>query len=342
MKSRQYIYVESTQIPLTPVISELNESANMINPATGQEYKGIILEGIFAELTSTPNNNKRVYDIPQYIELVDKLKQQIDSEKGVYGELEHPDKYSINFNNVSHKIIDIDYKQTSEGLKVFGKVLLLDTPKGKIAQEIVKSGGCLAISARAAGEEIQQSDGTYKAITRLLTTYDLVYHPGFNSAVLKFKQLNESQKELQTAGEKKQGFGYKIYADQLKNINESYSKFLSEGDRSKCFMEWLQPELTINNSLFESEKIENSDEEKLENNEPIDKKQEQKKLENAVEDELQESQFWNDVEAGQQLYLKRNKLGNTVYDDSAGFVTSGIGTSLNQKQRKIKSKVKSK
>lgn len=341
MKARPYIYVESTQIPLN-VVSNLNESANMINPATGQEYKGIILEGIFAELTATPNNNKRVYDIPQYIELVDKLKQQIDSEKGVYGELEHPDKYSINFNNVSHKIIDINYQKTPEGLKVFGKVLLLDTPKGKIAQEIVKSGGCLAISARAAGEEIQQSDGTYKAITRLLTTYDLVYHPGFSSAILKFKQLNESQKVLQTAGEKKQGFGYKIYTDQLKNINESYSKFLSEGDRSKCFMEWLQPELTINNSLFESKDIENSDEEKLENNEPIDKKQEQKKLENAVEDELQESQFWDDVESGQQLYLKRNKLGNTVYDNSAGFVTSGIGTSLNQKQRKIKSKVKCK
>ena len=134
----------------------------------------------------------------------------------------------------------------------------------------------------------------------------------------------------------------KIYTDQLKNINESYSKFLSEGDRSKCFMEWLQPELTINNSLFESKDIENSDEEKLENNEPIDKKQEQKKLENAVEDELQESQFWDDVESGQQLYLKSNKLGNTVYDNSAGFVTSGIGTSLNQKQRKIKSKVKRK
>lgn len=341
MKARPYIYVESTQIPLN-VVSNLNESANMINPATGQEYKGIILEGIFAELTATPNNNKRVYDIPQYIELVDKLKQQIDSEKGVYGELEHPDKYSINFNNVSHKIIDINYQKTPEGLKVFGKVLLLDTPKGKIAQEIVKSGGCLAISARAAGEEIQQSDGTYKAITRLLTTYDLVYHPGFSSAVLKFKQLNESQKVLQTAGEKKQGFGYKIYTDQLKNINESYSKFLSEGDRSKCFMEWLQPELTIKNSLFESKDIENSDEEKLENNEPIDKKQEQNKLENAVEDELQESQFWDDVESGQQLYLKRNKLGNTVYDNSAGFVTSGIGTSLNQKQRKIKSKVKRK
>lgn len=343
MATKQYIYVESPQIPLS-IVSNLNESANIINPATGQEYKGIILEGIFAELTSTPNNNKRVYDIPQYIELVNKLKQQIDSEKGVYGELEHPDKYSINFNNVSHKIIDIGYRETPEGLQVFGKVLLLDTPKGKIAQEIVKSGGCLAISARAAGEEIQQSDGTYKAITRLLTTYDLVYHPGFSSAVLKFKQLNESQKELQTAGESKHGFGYMIYADQLKNINESYSKFLSEGDRSKCFMEWLQSELTISTDLdlFESEDIEDSDEKKLENNEPIDKKQEQKKLENAVEDELQESQFWNDVEAGQQLYLKRNKLGNTFYDNSAGFVTSGIGTCLNQKQRKIKSKRKNK
>ena len=332
MKSRPYIYVESPQKPLMIVSKNLNESAVITNPTTGEDYKGIILEGIFAELTKTPNNNKRVYDIPQYVELVDKLKQQIEAEKGVYGELEHPDKYSINFNNVSHKIIDIWYKQTSEGLTVYGKVLLLDTPKGKIAQEIVKSGGQLAISARAAGEEIKQPDGTMKAVTKLLTTYDLVYHPGFSSAVLKFKQLNESEQILQNASEKKQGYGYKIYINQFKNINESYQEYLKEGDRSKCFMEWYGIQsLFENDSFLESQ--EDSDEEKLENNQPIDKKQEQKKLENAVTDELQQSQYWGDIENSQRN--KFRNLDRTVFDGSAGFETFGVGLpNLSQKQKR--------
>lgn len=334
---RQYIYVESPQKPLV-LVSNLNESAVITNPTTGEDYKGIILEGIFAELTQTPNNNKRVYDIPQYVELVDKLKQQIEAEKGVYGELEHPDKYSINFNNVSHKIIDIWYKQTSEGLTVYGKVLLLDTPKGKIAQEIVKSGGQLAISARAAGEEIKQPDGTMKAVTRLLTTYDLVYHPGFSSAVLKFKQLNESEQILQEASEKKKGYGYKIYINQFKNINESYQEYLKEGDRSKCFMEWYGIQSLLEN---DSNKESFSDEEKLENNQPIDKKQEQKKLENAVTDELQQSQYaqyWRDIENSQRN--KFRNLDRTVFDGSAGFEIFGVGSSelgnsnLSQKQKR--------
>lgn len=321
MKARQYIYVESPQKPLR-TITNLNESADTINPITGEKYKGIILEGIFAELTKTPNNNKRVYDIPQYIELVDRLKLQIDSPKGVYGELEHPDKYSVNFNNVSHRIIDIWYDQTMEGLTVYGKVLLLDTPKGKIAQEIIKSGGQLAISARAAGEEIKQSDGTLRAVTRLLTTYDLVYQPGFSSAVLKFKQLNESQKTLQDAGDSKQGFGYMIYPEQLNTINESYEKFISEGDRSKCFMEWFG----VESLLFESKNQEQSDEKKLQNNEPIDKKKEERKLENAVESQLQESEinsYWEQIDNEQN-----KRLSATVYDGSSGFVTN-----LNQKEK---------
>lgn len=327
MKTRQYIYVESPQIPLN-VVSSLNESANIIDPATGENYKGIILEGIFAELTDTPNNNKRVYDIPEYIALVDKLKQQIESEKGVYGELEHPNKYAINFNNVSHKIIDIWYERTADGLIVSGQVLLLDTPRGKIAQEIVKSGGQLAISARAAGEEIQQPNGILKAVTKLLTTYDLVYHPGFSSAVLKFKKLNESQQFLQESGNSKKGFGYKIYENQLKNINESYHKFISEQDNSKCFMEWFATETMLNESEQEPKDDEEIDEKKLENNEPIDKKQEQKKLQNAVNDELQESQYWNDIETNQKN--KFRTLDKAYYDNSAGFINA---QSLNQNKK---------
>lgn len=321
MKGREYIYMESTQIPLTQVGCNLNESANIVNPITGKEYNGIILEGIFADLSNQPNNNKRIYDIPQYIEMVSRLKEQIDSEKGVYGELEHPEKYQVNFNNVSHKIIDIWWNQTDTGLTVSGRVLLLDTPKGKIAQEIVKSGGKLAISARAAGEEIDCPDGTKRAITKLLTTYDLVYHPGFSSAVL--STLNESA-----------GFGITIYKDEFKKLNESYSTYINERINNRnevgslCYVEWFDKIRSLT-GLNESQQAqdEKQQQQTIEENEAPEQQQLQRRMHRQSQrlkkqNDLRQSMYIDEMNAVQRQL--KNKKDIAVYDDSAGFVTSGL------------------
>lgn len=203
VQKQKFLQIEAVQVPLEEVPFEQIRQ-RIIDPTTGEVYKGIVLQGIFADLTnSKANNNMRFYDVPSYLDMINLLALQIHSKKGVYGELEHPKGYSVNYNNVSHKLIDIWYN--AEEKRVYGQVLLLNTPKGKIAQEIIRSGGQLGISARAAGEEITNSDGTKSAKTKLLTTYDLVYHPGFSASIVEFKQLNESQQELYLLG-KKQDF----------------------------------------------------------------------------------------------------------------------------------------
>lgn len=337
-ENRKFMYIESSQIPLKEVpYGDLK--ANIIDPTTGKPYKGIVLEGPFASLKDSPNNNKRVYDIPKYLELLQRLKIQTQSKKGVYGELEHPEKYSVNFNNVSHKILDVWYVE--EERTVYGRVLLLNTPKGKIAQEIIRSGGQLAISARAAGEEISQPDGTYKAITKLLTTYDLVYHPGFSEAVLDFKELNESQKFIQDVAKNKQGFAIKIYQNQLNKIPTAYMQYINLNEaadeekldrRSKCFLEWLGEN---QERLFEStDEEEKHDQEIMEENEPSNQKQKQKKLEKATEQDLKESRqnklkhrlFFQEAECAQNKLRNKRKLDKTYFDNSSGFVTDGIST----------------
>lgn len=331
-EDRKFMYIESSQIPLKEVpYGDLK--ANLTDPTTGKPYQGIVLEGPFACLKETPNNNKRVYSIPEYLELLEKLKKQIHSSKGVYGELEHPEKYSVNFNNVSHKILDVWW--VPEEQMVYGRVLILNTPKGKIAQEIIKSGGQLAISARAAGEEIQQPDGTLKAITKLLTTYDLVYHPGFSEAVLEFKELNESQKFLQNASSNKKGFGFKIYQNQFNKIPNAYLQYInlnesSEEDllnrKSKCFLEWFGEKLN------ESENQEKEQEQKIEENDVPKQKQKQNKLEKAVQKDLKEEKlhklkqemFFQEVECAQNKLRKKcfNREDKAYYDNSAGFVSN--------------------
>lgn len=359
MGEEKILYVESSQIPLKPVpYGTLRE--NTINPITGKPYKGIVLEGVFADLKPTENNNRRIYDIPLYLEWVKKLHSQIHSSKGVYGELEHPKNYGVDYNNVSHKLLDIWWNPEEQ--QVLGKVMLLNTPKGKIAQEIVESGGQLAISARAAGDEISQSDGSKKAVVKLLVTYDLVYHPGFSTAVLDFKQLNEAEQWLQNSGNNKVGFNGIIRYNDLKKISKSYDAYISgsstlnesfgfdsniKTNRDCCFLEWFfQNNLNESQQEYSKKEDTKKEQEKLENSQVPNEDEKQKSLEIASEKELNEEAVWlqNDVNSGFERLKKRVKNPEGVYfDNSAGFVTtqnSAIFQSRNKNKYKNSRKTK--
>ena len=318
----RFLNISSDQIPLTEIpYGDLK--ANIIDPLTKRPYKGIVLEGVFADLNQSVNNNNRVYDIPEYLKLLQILKKQIHSRKGVYGELEHPERYSVDYKLVSHKILDVWYNETEQ--KVYGRVLILsNTPNGKIAEDIIRSGGQLAISARAAGEEIKLSNGTKRAVTKLLVTFDLVYHPGFSAAVLEFKELNESQKIFADAGKSKTGFNTVIYEKQLKEIPSLYTEYISLNENTDCFMEWVGKKL--NESQEESKTQTQKDEEKLQENEPNDQQKFQNKLSHATDKDLSEAKKMFQRQISQSQKDLKN-LSRSFYDGSAGFV-------INEKQKK--------
>lgn len=331
--SKRFLSIECSQIPLVQVdYSQIKKE--IIDPTTNQPYKGIILEGVFADLSNKQaNNNGRFYNVEQYLELVGRLRQQIHSPKGVYGELEHPKSYAVNFNNVSHKIIDIWYDPNTQ--RVMGQLILLNTDKGKIAQEIVKSGGCLAISARAAGTEEERHDGTKQATTKLLTTYDLVYHPGFSSAVMGFKELNESQKLWHENSSSKNGFCLVLRDSELKSIDKEYEKYVSLKENSNdCFFEWYGKM----HNLFEDEEQKSNQKSKqkkqqqvLQKNKTNDQDDKERQLQIAAQKDLKERQvdFFRQVKQSQEKLRKRyNQLDRAYFDNSAGFVTDGMGGNM--------------
>lgn len=154
----------------------LNESEN-----NNEKY---ILEGIFAEL-DVLNRNQRVYQKEEYLKHLQYLRNDIKKGEPLLGELDHPeDRFEVKLKEASHQVLDLWYDSAKN--VVMGKIMLLNTPNGKLAQSIVDQGIPLHISSRAAGTV--SSDNTVSI--QQIYTYDLVCKPGFAGAVL--HRVNES------------------------------------------------------------------------------------------------------------------------------------------------------
>ncbi len=139
----------------------------------GKEY---ILKGIAAQF-GKENNNNRIYEEGEYLPHLDYLKDKI-KQKRLVGELDHPEKFDVSLNNVSHVIEDLTHDK--EGRTIGIKVRLLDTPAGQIAKRLVDAGVPLSISSRAAGNVGPDK----KVQIKKIFTYDLVADPGFQDAQL--------------------------------------------------------------------------------------------------------------------------------------------------------------
>ena len=141
-----------------------------------------VLEGIFAQF-GVENNNHRIYEEKEYLPHLDYLKKKI-SENRLLGELDHPDKFDISLQKVSHLIEDVKYDPKKR--QIIGRIKLLDTPSGQIAKNLVDTGVPISISSRAAGVVGENK----KVQIKRIFTYDLVADPGFENAQM--KKINES------------------------------------------------------------------------------------------------------------------------------------------------------
>lgn len=164
------------------IIFETLGSTDNLQITESKDNGEVRLHGVFG-VCGVKNNNNRIYEKRNYGMCVEELQSRIAS-KGVLGELEHPNSFNINLNNVSHKIESI---QMNEDGTITGTILLLDTAKGRDAKAIVEGGCPLFISSRAAGQVDAKGNVTLQSIA----TYDLVGTPGFSEARL---NLTESQK----------------------------------------------------------------------------------------------------------------------------------------------------
>lgn len=177
---------------------KLNESES-----TKDRY---ILEGLFAGPFGVENRNKRIYQADEYLKHLQYLRDDIKNGEPLLGELDHPDdRFEVKMKEVSHRILDLWYDKASNTIQ--GKLELLNTPNGKLAQSLVDQGIPLHISSRAAGSVNPDKTVSIQQIY----TFDLVCKPGFANAVL--HRVNESENHCE-------------YTDAVK-------KFLTESERAE-------------------------------------------------------------------------------------------------------------
>jgi hypothetical protein len=188
------------------------------------------IRGIFGRADEFNNNNRR-YPKALLEREVNKMLPLIQ-ENRLLGELDHPDRPNVSLTNASHLVTNLYW----QGNVLIGEAKVLNTPSGKVAQQLIKDGVKIGVSSRGLG--------TLKACTEFpgkfevnedfkAVTFDLVADPSTKGAYP--SPVNESQLYEKT---KKEAFSQnliiKLFESKLSKIKEDkirklFAKPVNEG-----------------------------------------------------------------------------------------------------------------
>lgn len=149
----------------------------------------IVMKGILQK-SETLNQNGRVYPRP-ILEREVRNYQKFIKENRALGECDHPESSIVELKKVSH-IIREAYM---DGDVCYGTVELLDTPCGKILQNLVEAGVTLGISSRGVGSTKRDGDIQVVQDDFQLICWDVVAEPSTPQAFLvaEGKLIEESE-----------------------------------------------------------------------------------------------------------------------------------------------------
>jgi hypothetical protein len=156
------------------LITETIEKVKYLTETAENGKKNLYIEGTFL-VGDTVNRNNRMYKMDTLRNEVERYTEEFIDTNRALGELGHPDTPSINLERVSHKIVSL----REDGNTFYGKALVLDTPYGQIAKNLIENGVNLGVSSRALGSVIQTKEG-YNLVQddlKLATAADIVADP---------------------------------------------------------------------------------------------------------------------------------------------------------------------
>lgn len=156
------------------LIRETVEKVKYLTETAENGKKNLYIEGTFL-VGDTVNRNNRMYKMDTLRNEVARYNEEYINTNRALGELGHPDTPTLNLERVSHKIVSLQ----EDGNTFYGKALILETPYGQIAKNLIENGVSLGVSSRALGSVIQTKEG-YNLVQddlRLATAADIVADP---------------------------------------------------------------------------------------------------------------------------------------------------------------------
>jgi hypothetical protein len=156
------------------LIKEHIEDVRYLTEKTEDGKKQMYIEGIFL-VGDAVNRNNRMYKMDTLRNEVARYTKDLIESNRALGELGHPDTPSLNLERVSHKIVSLK----EDGNTFVGKALIMETPYGQIAKNLIDSGVNLGVSSRALGSVVMTKEG-YNLVQddlRLATAADIVADP---------------------------------------------------------------------------------------------------------------------------------------------------------------------
>lgn len=127
-----------------------------------------------------PNQNKRIY--PRRV-LQREFENYMKSvrESRAMGELDHPETSTVSLEKVSHVVREMWW----DGDTWMGKIEVLNTPSGKILENLIDSGIVLGISSRGVGSTSSINDGLDLVQDDFtLVCFDMVAEPSTHNAYM--------------------------------------------------------------------------------------------------------------------------------------------------------------
>ena len=160
------------------LFSEAVEEVEYITEASENGKKNYKIKGVYLQ-ADIKNRNGRVYPMEILQKEVSKYNKNFIQQKRAFGELGHPDGPTVNLERVSH----ITTSLTPDGKNFLGEAKIMDTPMGKIVQNLMDEGCKLGVSSRGMGS-LQQKGGTnyVKDDFYLATAADIVADPSAPNA----------------------------------------------------------------------------------------------------------------------------------------------------------------
>lgn len=134
----------------------------------------MVVEGVF-QASDKKNANGRIYPRTLWEKI---LKNEATSkaieERRMFGELDHPQDGKWLLTRAAHIVTGMSMNDSGE---ILGRAEILDTPNGKILQELFSAGATVGISSRGSGSVKRSADGEVVQEDYKLETYDFVANP---------------------------------------------------------------------------------------------------------------------------------------------------------------------